>query len=520
MRPYHNQIICRCLLTLALLTACIPCGAVLVASPVNPKQASLKTEAVALNDKVAYQLFFMGDRAEHRELFAEGFLSVVSLDKLEEVRRLYLDKLGAYQGLTRSEEGLYTLSFERGTAPSKLTIDQEKVASLWFGAPLPTEDQRPRLRQRFKASEGVTSAIITLNNREVIFEHNAHLPLSVGSAFKLYVLKALLSEVEAGRRSLNEVVSLNELGRSLPPGLLQDWPLGTPVTLGTLATLMISRSDNTATDHLIHSLGRKTVERHAPAGMRPFLTTREAFLLKWGARVELRADFEDASEVDRRQLLEQLKGLTLSELKPHVNPIAIQEIEWRASAVELCDVLWSLRDQALISINTGLTSPEGTLWDRVAFKGGSEPGVLSYAHLLMTWGPATKVGKEPTLSTACVVSTINHPSKVIDPSFTELSLSLIAQATQVVQARQAFAQRGASPQVETAPVAKEGSATGERPEASVKAQSAPPAEAKTERPSPQAQEPSSAEAGGSKKVLPTPKTKAKPDEEGLPPSAL
>ena len=70
----------------------------------------------------------------------------------------------------------------------------------------------------------------------------------------------LREEVEAGRRAWDEVVRLEEAWKSLPSGLLQGWPEGSPLTLHTLAALMISLSDNTATDALIALLGRERLE--------------------------------------------------------------------------------------------------------------------------------------------------------------------------------------------------------------------------------------------------------------------
>lgn len=90
-------------------------------------------------------------------------------------------------------------------------------------------------------------------------------PLAVASAFKLLVLAALREEVEAGRRAWDEVVRLEEAWKSLPSGLLQGWPEGSPLTLHTLAALMISLSDNTATDALIALLGRERLGPSPPA---------------------------------------------------------------------------------------------------------------------------------------------------------------------------------------------------------------------------------------------------------------
>jgi len=56
---------------------------------------------------------------------------------------------------------------------------------------------------------------------------------------------------------------------------------------GELANRMISISDNTATDHLLLTVGREAVESiqaamgHSAPGLNaPFITTRELFVLK------------------------------------------------------------------------------------------------------------------------------------------------------------------------------------------------------------------------------------------------
>ena len=79
----------------------------------------------------------------------------------------------------------------------------------------------------------------------------AERPLAIGSAFKLFVLAELVRAVKAGERRWSDVVPLDR--QSLPSGLLQDWPKGSPITLHSLAALMISRSDNSAADTLLRA---------------------------------------------------------------------------------------------------------------------------------------------------------------------------------------------------------------------------------------------------------------------------
>src|SRR5690348_7537367 len=53
---------------------------------------------------------------------------------------------------------------------------------------------------------------------------NEHKPLGVGSAFKMVVLRALLAEIEAGKRRWSDVVELQESDFSLSSMALDDYP--------------------------------------------------------------------------------------------------------------------------------------------------------------------------------------------------------------------------------------------------------------------------------------------------------
>lgn len=123
--------------------------------------------------------------------------------------------------------------------------------------------------QKIRALPGQTSLLVR-GNQEIV-AYNADQPLAVGSAFKLLVLQALRQQIQAGQHQWDEVVRLKPEWKSLPSGLLQTWPSGTPITLQSLATLMISLSENTATDALIDIVGRETLEELFPRNQ-PFLT--------------------------------------------------------------------------------------------------------------------------------------------------------------------------------------------------------------------------------------------------------
>lgn len=151
---------------------------------------------------------------------------------------------------------------------------------------------------------GTASIAATKDGTLLPESHNENQALAVGSAFKIFVLKALDDAVTSKRFAWEQVVFLKLEATSLPSGILQNWPAQTPLTIATLANLMISESDNTATDHLIHLLGRETVERAAPTRMAPCLTTSEVFVLKYGSDHSLRQRFLKGSVAERRSVLQ------------------------------------------------------------------------------------------------------------------------------------------------------------------------------------------------------------------------
>ncbi len=244
-------------------------------------------------------------------------------------------------------------------------------------------------------------------------------PLAIGSAFKLFLLAELVRSVKAGERRWSDVVPLGP--PSLPSGIVQDWPPGSPVTLHSLAALMISRSDNSATDTLLGLLGRDKVERllpelgvRAPERNRPFLSTRDAFALKLGDPARLQR-WKAADEAGRRALLPQLERVDASTLDPSRlggRPAEIATVEWFASPADLVRTLDWLRRNSdrtaldLLAINPGLGPALAKDFDYFGFKGGSEPGVLNLSFLVKsrsgrwiavsaTWNDAAAALDEP-----------------------------------------------------------------------------------------------------------------------------
>jgi beta-lactamase class A len=225
-------------------------------------------------------------------------------------------------------------------------------------------------------------------------------PLALGSAFKLYILDALATQIAAGKHGWDDPLPIQEALKSLPSGDMRDEPAGKTFSVRHFAEQMISVSDNTATDHLLAFVGRTAVEAdvkatgHAkPSLLTPFMSTRELFALKVMATPDQQSAYVAADVAHKRKLLETLAKSDPNDMMAHAadfkRPIHIDTLEYFASPEDLCKVMASLHAKAsatatapvgaILSINPGLPD-EKKQYSFLGYKGGSEPGVLN-----MTW---------------------------------------------------------------------------------------------------------------------------------------
>ena len=227
-------------------------------------------------------------------------------------------------------------------------------------------------------------------------------PLPIGSSFKLFILGALAREIAAEQRSWEDPITIEERFKSYPSGVLQDEEAGTQFTTQEVAAKMISISDNTATDHLLHLLGREAVEAYMgatghskPALNTPMLSTKDLFVFKLDKDDLERQTYIDASVDERRALLAQvLEGPLppIERTESWTAPKYIENFEWYASGADLCGVaaeMVSHHDEAayqplfeILAINGGGLVLDSEQWTYLGFKGGSEPGVMHLGYLL------------------------------------------------------------------------------------------------------------------------------------------
>lgn len=265
-------------------------------------------------------------------------------------------------------------------------------------APAPTQQS---LAAEFAALPGVAGfsvARLGLFGPQVIQSHRGDQPLAIGSAFKLWVLDAVAQDVADGRLSWSQMVPIGP--RSLPSGITQDWAPGTPASLEQLATLMISISDNTATDTLMRLVGRERIDARLgatghsrPDLLRPFLMTSEAFNLKLGPQ-PARDVYARANSLGRAQILATLPQGVNPAVMGNVAafaagpPVAIDSVEWFASTNDVVRVMDALRRrsdpkvQVILGTSPGMNPQYRSTFAYAGFKGGSEPGVLNLSWLL------------------------------------------------------------------------------------------------------------------------------------------
>lgn len=336
-------------------------------------------------------------------VFSDAFIDAVPKAQFDAITAQLTSQMGAYAGVhavTPTGTGAAEVRFRFGDmlANTVLQLSSEtphKVEGFRILGASPILAEGESISDTIVQLPGTTNLLFAkLDGSEPILAHNADISLAIGSAFKLWVLSALVREIEAGKRAWSDVVVIEKY--SVPSGGMQNWPHQSPVTLHTLATMMISVSDNTATDELIRLLGRAKVEAELaltghsdPARNFPFLSTREFMLLKWYEN-EGRFDYQALTEAEKRARLEEISWHTVgddmvAQMFGADQPQHI-DIEWFATPGDLARVMQRLEQnieaRKILTVNKGFPPGSTDSWSYVGYKGGSEPGVLNLSWIL------------------------------------------------------------------------------------------------------------------------------------------
>jgi beta-lactamase class A len=400
------------LLALPAFALALPALAQTAPAPAAASQPAMADPA--FTERVNQLPAALTGKVSYDDFFAPGFKAAVPREQWAQVAAQF-----AAAGVTGIEKidqkspwgAVVTVGLGEAVATMNIAIDpaapHQVTGLLVTGSQLRDKGATPATPQAaldaikaLRGSAGFAVARLGAGPPQLIQGHNADRPYAIGSAFKLVILAELVRETNAGTRKWDDLVTLD--GGMLPGGGYTMKPKGTQVTLRELATQMISISDNSATDILLHTLGRAKVEAMMPvlgiadpARNRPFLSTLDMFRLKGVAGLADRYLAQD--EAGRRELLDG----EVAKIPPILIdatsfakkiPTRIDTLEWFESPNDLVRVLdWLRRNtegpagadaRAVLSKNPGLPADARARWQWVGYKGGSEPGVMNMSYLL------------------------------------------------------------------------------------------------------------------------------------------
>lgn len=391
----------RILASFALLIVSVP-G---IAAAQTPPAATAPAADPSLTARSHELIGIVSGTGDFSGYFAPSFHAALPKEKWDAVvvsmtgqmgKPLAIDRLTAVTPFSAN----LRVRFERGVVNAQIAIDPappHQVVGLLFTGPEMAGDTLDKLAADIRALPGTTSlGIYALGEGapRLVAGIAPDKAMPLGSAFKLWVLGELAREVSAGERKWSDVVAIGPA--SLPSGITQNWPPGSPVTIQTLATLMISISDNTATDTLVSLEGEQLDHFVTQAGvprLAPVLTTRQMFALKSPANADLATQWATSlAPSARRTLLDgnaaRLRTTPVDPMMFAGKPTKIDTLEWFASPAETAGILDWLRKQggetplSLLAINPGIDPTTRGKFDYVGFKGGSEPGVVTLNFLV------------------------------------------------------------------------------------------------------------------------------------------
>lgn len=371
----------------------------------------------ALDARIAELPALLRGEGDYDRYFAPGFRAQVPKAQFDALTRQLTTAWGALKGISKLRAiSLWSaelrLDFANGSGAAQIAVDPAAphlVTGLRVTGFTGNETSLDAVIEELAKLPGSTGfALARLGNGapELLEAKNADRPFAVGSAFKLIILAELVRATNAGERKWDDMVTLD--GIQLPGGGYWLKPKGTQVSLRELATQMISISDNSATDILLHTLGREKVEAmlpvvgaRDPARNRPFLGALEAFKLKGIEANNLAARYLAENEAGRRRMLDgEIAALPALLIKPTLfrdgKPVLIEQLEWFLSPADLVRVMdWLRRNtegprgadvRAVLSKNPGIAPTSAGKWQWVGYKGGSEPGVINMTLLLQSKG--------------------------------------------------------------------------------------------------------------------------------------
>ena len=311
------------------------------------------------------------ERGTDAVAFSDAFRQQVEPAQVDPLISAMKRQIGPVESV-EAEDDRFILRSDGWEVRGRIVLNGEGAISGLFIEPAVRTGQDLETASAALNDLGAEVSWLVTREGETLAAQGAETPMPVASAFKLGVLATLSDRIDAGDLAWDDVTPLSETHVSLPSGAMRDWPVGTPVTLGVAAILMMSQSDNTATDLLIDAVGRDRVADKLGADFLP--TTREVFAL--AVDPEVGAAYLDAPPADRAAIAERAaQDLPAAEAVVDAAPYA-----WPVPLATLCALAAEVRDLPAMSVDPGPVPTDD--WSGIAYKGGSLDGILNYTAAL------------------------------------------------------------------------------------------------------------------------------------------
>jgi beta-lactamase class A len=283
-------------------------------------------------------------------------------------------KMGKIVSVRAVNLGSFLIRLERGNELVNLELNEQgQIASIYF-----IESSLDNALKMLKALPGKTSVVIVQDGKTRL-EQGVKEPLATGSSFKMAVLNAAQQAVTSGKLKWETPITLKAEDFVVSSSVPGKKKAGETLSLREVADAMIQVSDNTAADTLIRLLGRESIEKYILPRNIPLMTTKNMFELKHQNNTKLLEEFRKSTLEKKRAIFQKIDtAMPTPDLKLD-KPTAL-DLEWYFTPLELCNLMNQVQDNPSMQINSGIAVKAD--WTQVAFKGGSEAGVISLTTYL------------------------------------------------------------------------------------------------------------------------------------------
>lgn len=351
---------------------------------------------------------------KYEDYFSKTFINKVKFEDLISIFSNIYNDSGSCTEATLITPSKFILKTQLADQRFIITLDEKNLINglqyLGRSEPSVKISDKQSIFNEFNKLGGISSLIIKdFSKSSPLLEINSNARIALGSEFKLYILHYLNQQILNSKLNWSDKLKIQEEIKSLPSGILQNYPDGTELTLYQIASLMIAISDNTATDHLINFLIKESIES-SMIGFNsyvdentPLLSTMDLFRIRT-LDSTLVNKYMNLPAEQKRIYLESLKHeLSRNDIATKLanwdQPKDIQKVEWFANVNDICSVVQDIQTQAVSNsaILDILSNNVPFVWiednpsfEYIGYKGGSEPGVLTMTFLVKTkshkWG--------------------------------------------------------------------------------------------------------------------------------------